>query len=763
MDIFGNFNNIYIQANKSKKYSNDTLFSRRETEYPSRTRFTDPISRITSAITRPYSSTVKVSLINRHKRKILKLPKKKSAFLNGSSKSSTKRLFHEEDYFHKNRSKIDKNSQFKSLIEFERFYNPKKNMRKDGFQNYNQITTNICNDNLNYISTIYLTETNTKKTPTMIRDIISNSNIDNSIEVTNYNYADHKNADILCKFMEERINFNKREDKKTEYKDNVTTAKNKKINIKRESIQEFKKKTREIKIFKFSLKAKEELGIRIKEKYENELGYINDKIESFHTWKKFNQDFFSNKIEEYLKFLMYEKSFEKNKLEDLQEEIIRIKSDITKINSKMAKMQLEKNKILRWIYFQIKLKEKKVILPSYYKLILENINDVTIYYETKIKKISSSVHVKNPESGKSINNLSLSVSVKKREKMKKSIKKNKASTIENTSLPNLKNELIIFLNKKEGKETYKKIKEYKNKLIYTVEEFYDRMSSLEREDLMLIECYTNLKYKIKDLRTQFDKVYEQNKIIFGSYYENLRNKENELNRLKINTSAMENIVNVFHNLNYYYKGLNKNHARTSLLKDEEKQDNEEIIPLERSLPQISINKKTRKKRKNKNKKITKEFLFDKVNKLFNMCKEIKFKEQKHYQILKEKEKILKNFGILYSIFYIEYCVNYLVDYARNFELNNKDGKKKMKRILFDIEKAHREEKAEELRNQRLSKHIKLEKEIKKKYDKIYLHNRQIDIGVKKKKKIIEVKQEKKTPSLDDFLYDNSSEEFSYYH
>ena len=167
---------------------------------------------------------------------------------------------------------------------------------------------------------------------------------------------------------------------------------------------------------------------------------------------------------------------------------------------------------------------------------------------------------------------------------------------------------------------------------------------------------------------------------------------------------MENIVNVFHNLNYYYKGLNKNHARTSLLKDEEKQDNEEIIPLERSLPQISINKKTRKKRKNKNKKITKEFLFDKVNKLFNMCKEIKFKEQKHYQILKEKEKILKNFGILYSIFYIEYCVNYLVDYARNFELNNKDGKKKMKRILFDIEKAHREEKAEELRNQRLSKH-----------------------------------------------------------
>ena len=360
----------------------------------------------------------------------------------------------------------------------------------------------------------------------------------------------------------------------------------------------------------------------------------------------------------------------------------------------------------------------------------------------------------------------MSVSVKKKDKIKKSIKKNKTSTIENINPPNLKNELINFLNKKEGKEIYKKIKEYKNNLIYTIEEFTDRISSLEREDLRLIEYYTNLKYKIKDLREQYDKVYEQNNKIFGFYYENLRYKENELNRLKINASAMENIVNIFHNLNYYYKGLNKNNERTSLIKDEEKQENEEIIPFQPNLPQITIikNNNTRgNKSKTKNKKIRKELLFDKVAKLYNMCRAIKFKDTKHYDILREKEKTLKNFGILYSIFCIEYCVNYLVDYARDFELKNKDGKKKMRKILFDIEKAHREEKAEELRNQRISKHIKLEKEIKKKYNKIYLHNRQINIAVKKKKKIIEVKQEKKIPSLDDFLYDNSSEEFNYYH
>ena len=57
---------------------------------------------------------------------------------------------------------------------------------------------------------------------------------------------------------------------------------------------------------------------------------------------------------------MYQKSYEKNKVDDLLDEIIRLKNDITKINSQMAKIELDKSKILRWIYFQIQLKEKKV-------------------------------------------------------------------------------------------------------------------------------------------------------------------------------------------------------------------------------------------------------------------------------------------------------------------------------------------------------------------------------------------------------------------
>ena len=762
MNLFGNINNLYLQANKSNKYSNDTLFSRRETEYPSKIRLPIPSSKITSTINRPYSSSIKTTVFNQQKSIISKY-KRKSAFLNQSTKSNLKRVFHEENYFYRNNSKSYK-SKLQSFIDLERNYNPKVGKKKWCFRKNINVLTNICTDsNLNYVSSLYLTETDTKKKPFMVRDFITNNNKDNSLEITNYNYTNHLNADILTKFMNDRLNFNLNENLKTEYKDKMTSNKNKKINMKRESNHEFREKIRKLKIYKSILKAKEELSIRIQEKYQNTLGFLNDKIESFNTWKKLNKEFFSYKIDEYLKFLMYQKSYEKNKVEDLEEDIITIKNEINKINSKIGKIELEKSRVIRWIYFQIQLKEKKVILPDYYNLVLENINEISIFYETRKKHLASSMALKNTETAKTINSLSMST-IKKKEKLKKSFKKPKMfAFLDNNKTPNLKNEFINFLNKKEGKEVYNIIKEYKNNLIYTAEEFYDRISNLERENLQLMEYHTNLKYKIQDLRTQYERVVEQNNKIFKGYYESLNAKESELIRLKANNSTMENIVKIFNNLNYY-KNNKQYKGRKSLFDDEKEEKDEPIIYME-PIPQIAVNKKIKKnksKNKNKKKKINKELLFDKVEKLYNLCKKIKFKDEKNYEVLKEKEKMLKNFGFLFSIFYIEYSVNYLVTYARNFELNNKDGKKKMRKILFDIEKAHREEKAAEMRKQRLLKHLNLEKLINEKSNKVYFHNKQINIAVKKKKKKIEIKREK-TPSFDDFLFNNSSEDFNLYH
>ena len=765
MSIFGNLNNLYLQANKSNKFSNDTLFGRRETEYSSKGMLFGQPSRINSGIKRPYSSTIQVSLFNNDKNKILRRPQKKYSYFKTESKSAFKRLFHEEDYFHKS-SRNHNTNKFKSFIKFERFYNPNNNLKNLKHRKNLSIMSNVCTDNLNYVDTIYLTETNIKKNTITTKDLITNPNYENSLTITNYNYNKHQNADILNKFMKDRIIFNKNEDLKEEYKDKTTKTKNSKINKKRESINEFREKIRQQKLFKFSIQAKEELCIRIKEKYQNELGYITDKIESFNTWKKLDQDFFSNKIDEYLKFLMYQKSYEKNKVEDLLDEIIRLKNDITKINSQMAKIELDKSKILRWIYFQIQLKEKKVTLPSYYNLILENINDINAYYDSKIKKLSNSYFPKSPESNKSIKNLSLSVN-KKKDKMKKSIKKSKVfSGTDSLGTPILKIEIMNLLNKKEGKEAYLRIKEYKNNLIYNLEDFKDRMNSLQRDNLRLINYRTELNYKIQELKTQYNKVNEENNKIFEFYNYNLNKKLNELNRLKINNSTMENIIKIFHSLNYYYKNKNKEKTQFIINGNENEDSNDKPItePISLTITKNKTNKSKNKNKKKLNKKMAKELLFIKVKNLYNMCKSIKFKEPKHYEILKEKEKIMKNFGVLFYIFYIEYCVNYLIDYSKDFEKNNKDGKKKMRKILFEIEKAHREEKAEELRIQRNQKYINLEKEIKKRYDRVNLQNNKfVEIVVKKKKPKIKVKKENKIPTFEDFVIDDSFEDKNEYH
>ena len=457
---------------------------------------------------------------------------------------------------------------------------------------------------------------------------------------------------------------------------------------------------------------------------------------------------------------MYQKSYEKNKVEDLVDEIINLKNDITRINSKMAKIELEKSKILRWIYFQIKLKEKMVILPSYYKTILENLNDISSYYDKQAKKLATSYAPKSMETNKNFNTLTMSM--KKRDRMKKSIKKTKVfHSFDNIETPNLKNELITLLNKKEAKEAYKRIKEYKTHLIYTVDDFVDRMSCLERENLTLIKYHTDLKYKIKEYQKQLDKVIEEKNKILEIYNYNLSIELNELNRLKINHSTMENLIKVFKN-SYYFNNDIKSRRRTRFLLNNDKGENFNMN-IDSIISPISLIKANKKKNeinnrnKSKNKKCTKEMLFTKISELYDLCKTIKFNDERHYEVLKEKEKILKNYGIIYSIFCIEYCVNYLMNYIHNYEKNHKDGPKNMKKILNEIERAHREKNAAELRKQRLQRHIKLEKDIEKRYNKVHIHNRQVTTVVKKKKRKIEVIKTQKIPSFDDFIFESSND------
>ena len=395
-----------LKANKSRKYSNNTIFNRREAEYSSRMKPKN-ISNMSSSIQRPYSTIRNVTLRNlTHKKPQSKLIKtfypklptstKSSTYSTNESKSTTKNKIHVVDYFHSsNHSKNNPSYIIESIINLEKYYTPnitiyRHKKAKNGNNKY-------LND-IKYINQIYLTEVNVKK-PEIKKnedDIVNFNNFDDYCDEHIFiDYSKNQNADILLQFKKEKLNYNYEETIKTEHNDRIINNKRNRINIIKERVNDFMSKTRKEKTDKFALNAKKELYIRMKEIYQNKLEYLDDRINSFENWKKLNHDFFDQKIGDYLKFLMYKKEFEKNKCEEYVQEILQLKKELNKLASKMSKIELERYNILRWVFFQIKLKERRTELPLYYKDILENLNIIEKYYQNKLRKEKSSEIIQN--------------------------------------------------------------------------------------------------------------------------------------------------------------------------------------------------------------------------------------------------------------------------------------------------------------------------------------------------------------------------------
>ena len=341
--------NIFLnKASNSNKYSNYTLFSRRETEYSSK------IQQKNSSIQRPFSTSVrKISTRNYKNSSDNKLYKtnipnifsenQSSVFSKNSSKSTIKNKIHVEDYFHKkNKSKTNQANILESILNLEKYYTPNLSFsNKYTKTNANlNINTNVYFNDLKYINQIYLTEANIQKSPKKKGGSSFNDFFEDYNDQIIKDFSKNNKVDILTKFQNDKSAYDYNEAIKTEYNERVIKAKDRRINLRREKKDEFMEKERNEKFDKLSLNSKKELCIRIKEIYQNKIEYLDDRIGSFESWKNLNRDFFENKIGDYLKFLMYKKAYEKNKLEDLYEKIIEIKKESNKIYSKMAKIEV---------------------------------------------------------------------------------------------------------------------------------------------------------------------------------------------------------------------------------------------------------------------------------------------------------------------------------------------------------------------------------------------------------------------------------------
>lgn len=667
--------NLFLNQVNLNHYTNNYIFSVRETEHSTKTKNKN-LSNLNLSLTtrRPFSTSLrkkvkKHNLFINNKKSLVSFGVPKIFFSNKSFSESTKNSnnIHTENYFHKRK----KDSNWKNLDElliFERTYSPHINLYQKSKPKIDNMKTI---PNSKYAKNIYLTEAKVI--------VPSNNGKKKEEEKKFYNdYSKNMEADILNIFLKDKSSINSTKNRKLKYIEKIIDTKKNKLNLQKDKLKDLMETTMKIKYKQFELSSKKELCRRLKEKDKYQYEYINDRIDSLEKYRELNKKVFDNKVNEYLKYLLYQKANEKNILEHLRVQMSTLKGDIYKLTTKISKLEIEKNTIIKWVLFQIQLKERKIILPPYYKIILENFNLIETYFEN-----ISSAETKN---------LSKTIIItQSKDKIKRQFKHFKSSRLKREKTNKiLNNEIIPFLKGNEGKEVFLKLKEYKNKIIYkTPEELEKRITDLKVNDLnLLYEIGSNqveifdLEHLFKDIKIKSDEKYE-------SFKSNLQNITNDLSELKESNKNLNDLIDMI-----YFIKINK-----------EKKDE-----------------------KNKNLELNKAKLMKKVNKIYILCQSVKFAEESHYKQLNEKKKLLKNNPIIYVFAFIEHVFNYLRINIFNFKRTYPNGKKIVGKIIADIDREHRIEKSRQSQMDLRNKYINIEKRLIQKNNKIlFLPYRKLDI------------------------------------
>ena len=434
-------------------------------------------------------------------------------------------------------------------------------------------------------------------------------NIKNDIYIKNINYNTKKNVLAL-----DRIKTAQNCKKIFDYK-------NKKLNLKRETVYNYIPKTVEYKKIQYSSKINKERDKIIKENYKNQIELSNDNFKSLEKVKKLLNFNFIDKISNYIKFINSKIELEKSKNIILINEIITYKNEIKILNNKITKKITERNFILKWIYFQIRIKEKKLSLPSYYRLIIEN---------PEIKKYKNEdIPIRKVAFHKSSKKLPRNYSAL--ERMSRQYSENKVTP----KIKNIDNNYIIEnglfyncqlnLSDSGNLNEIKKIKNYKNKLIFnSVDEFIEVFTFLENKIITKLKYY----YKLKMI------IYEMKKILLKS--------ENEINQnqIRYNNSVIQR-SNEFNEINTYIKYKNK-------------------VIQELNLDKYNIHFEPNIYTKKNNENIN-IYLYDKITDLYNTCKSLKI----NLIISKEKKPGKKDLNfqtnkILSRLKYITFLADYFL-------------------------------------------------------------------------------------------------------
>ena len=579
-----------------------------------------------------------------------------------------------------------------------------------------------------------------KKSLSTIKDSLNKTFLssNNSNLLINNDFSKINNANILLFFQKEKnnkvsnnnLNNKKKNSSSSDKFKKMIECKIKSINPNKIDLNSYIEETRNFNLNKYSNLMKKENYKICKENIANILEYYKDKYINLERKKKLLNIHFIEKMGDYVKFINSQKEKEKAKNTNLINIIIEIKNEIKQLNKNIAKKIQYKKNILRWIYLQIQLKEKKIKLPSYYRTILES---------NEIKKSNNSIENKNNEEinvSKKNQRKHYSIEIRTTKKHLTRKKQKKIQEIEFNSENGLFYNHEIDLNNPANILEIFKIKNYKKTPIYnTVEELNDIFIFYDNKNITLMNYYYNLRKEIYYLNIELLNIRQ--KIKENEIYNNntMKIKEKEFN--KINESFINN-----NNLN---QELNKIKYKDNIISH--------------YLNQNSFNLKLNKNKKQDDDKMC---LLTKVNNLFNTCKSSGI--ESNFELLSQKKDKKRNANyyldeILFKLKYITFTIDYLISKFKYYNSGDYGQNQLLIRLKNEIEKEHKNKKADEQKMLIQKKVNKLRKKLEERNNKIYfLPYKKIDIiknkrDSKKRNKSFENKKIKKI-TFDDLLDDN---------
>ena len=496
-------------------------------------------------------------------------------------------------------------------------------------------------------------------------------------------------------------------------------------------LKDYIKKTQEFKIRSYTTKVKEERAMRLEEEYYNQIQFYHDTINSLESAKRLLDIQFTNKIADYTRFLISKREREIVKSSKLIQIIISHKKDIDHIRSKITKIEIEKGNIIKWIYFMIQLKEKKLVLPQYYK---------TIFERDKTRRISRRQGTRKDRS-KNRKNTNRRPSISKQELMFLTNRENKESKeYKDTDIENKEEN---NKDKENRRDEIDKLINYKNNLIFqTVDEFQDRLSGLENENIILLNYNNKLSAFVLNLKRELNTLLKD-KERNDSRNNTISSKEKELNNIKIMIRDKMKIITDFKKRQEILENAFKKEKEKNKLKIRNQID---IINIEKN--------STLNENKNKNKNT---LLYRKINSIFEESKIVGsiLPFTSNILCMIEKKIYSKEKEMLLMLEYIEQTIDYLRMKIKNYRDKSEKTYRFIKNVKLDIEREHKIDKARIQMILGLQKVQTLKEKVEKRSNKIYfLPTKKIDLN-----RLKNIKKEKiihnnlnKVPSIKDFLY-----------